>query len=49
MVHIYGSIEECNLYKEHKILIEFNYIIADMVSNKKLNPIVTELFIRGRN
>ena len=23
-------------------------MIADMVSNKKLNPIVTELFIRGR-
>ena len=23
-------------------------IIADMLSNKKLNPIVTELFIRGR-
>ena len=23
-------------------------MIADMVNNKKLNPIVTELFIRGR-
>ena len=23
-------------------------MIADMLSNKKLNPIVTELFIRGR-
>ena len=23
-------------------------MIADMFSNKKLNPIVTELFIRGR-
>ena len=23
-------------------------MIADMISNKKLNPIVTELFIRGR-
>ena len=24
-------------------------MIADMISNKKINPIVTELFIRGRN
>ena len=26
----------------------FDDMIADMLSNKKLNPIVTELFIRGR-
>ena len=26
----------------------FDDIIADMLSNKKFNPIVTELFIRGR-
>ena len=25
----------------------FDDVIADMLSNKKLNPIVTELFIRG--
>ena len=30
-----------------KILILFDDMIADMLSNKKLNPIVTELF-RGR-
>ena len=29
-------------------LIVFDYMIADMLSNKKLNPIVTELFIRRR-
>ena len=23
-------------------------MLADMINNKKLNPIVTELFIRGR-
>ena len=33
-----------NTNKEHKILIVF----ADLFSNKKLNPIVTELFFRGR-
>ena len=29
-------------------MIAFDDMIADMLSNKKLNPIVTELFIRGR-
>ena len=29
-------------------MIVFDDIIADMLSNKKLNPTVTELFIRGR-
>ena len=31
-----------------KILIVFNDMIADTLINGKLNPIVTELFIRGR-
>ena len=30
------------------MLIVFDDIIADMITNKKLNPIVTELFLRGR-
>ena len=30
------------------MLIVFDGMIFDMVSNKKLNPIVTELFIRDR-
>ena len=29
-------------------IIVFDDMITDMLSNKKLNPIVTELFIRGR-
>ena len=45
---IYKNIEEYNLNKKQKILIVFDDMIADMFSNKKLNPIVTELFIRGR-
>ena len=32
---------------KNKILIVFDYIIPDMLNNEKLNPIVTELFIRG--
>ena len=34
--------------KERKILMVFYGMIPDMLSNKKLNPILTELFIRGR-
>ena len=30
------------------ILIVFDDMMADMINNKKLNPIVIELFIRGR-
>ena len=30
------------------MLIVFDDMIADMKSNKKLSPIVTELFLRGR-
>ena len=48
MDNIYKNIEEYNLNKKRKILIVFYDMIADMLSNKKLNPIVTELFIRGR-
>ena len=48
MDDIYKNIEECNPVKKHEILIDFDDVIADMLSNKKLNPILTELFIRGR-
>ena len=41
-------IEEYNPNKKRKVLFVFDDMIADMLSNKKLNPIVTELFIRGR-
>ena len=34
--------------KENKVLIVFDDMIADMINNKKLNSIVTELFISGR-
>ena len=45
---LYKNIEEYNPNKKRKILIVFDDMIADMLSNKKLNPILTELFIRGR-
>ena len=46
--NIYKNIEEYNPNKKRKMLFVFDDMIADMVSNKKLNPIVAELFIRGR-
>ena len=48
MHDVYKNIDEYNPYKENKILIVFDDMIADMIHNKKLNLIVTELFIRGR-
>ena len=41
------NIEEYNPDKEHKMLTVFHDMIANMLSNKKGYPIVTELFIRG--
>ena len=49
MHDVYKNIDEYNPYKENKILIVFDDMIADMIHNKKLNSIITELFIRGRN
>ena len=48
MHDVYKNINNYNPDKENKILIVFDDMIADMINNKKLNSIVTELFIRGR-
>ena len=48
MDDIYKNIEEYNPNKKRKILIVFDDMIADMLSNRKRNPRVTELFIRER-
>ena len=48
MQDIYKNTDEYNTHKERKILIVSDDMIADMINNKKLNSIVTELFIRGR-
>ena len=47
MDDIYQNIEKYNPNKKRKILVVFDDIFADMLSNKKLNPMVNELFIRG--
>ena len=48
MQDVYKNIEEYNADKERKILIVSDDMIADMINNKKLNSIVTKLFIRSR-
>ena len=48
MHDVYKNIDECNPNKVNKNFIVFDDMIADMINNKKLNWIVTELFIRGR-
>ena len=48
MHDVYKNIDEYNPDKENKILIVFDDMIANMICNKKLNSVVTELFIRGR-
>ena len=48
MCDVYKNIDQYNVDKDRKIWIVFDDMIADMIHNKKLNSIVTELFIRGR-
>ena len=48
MQDVYKKIYEYNIDKELKISIVFDDMITGMINNKKLNSIVTELFIRGR-
>ena len=45
---VYDNIEDYNPKREHKVLIVFDDMIADMLANKKLQRPVVDLFIRGR-
>ena len=47
MQDVYKNIEYYNANKKRKVLIVFDVMIADMINNKRPNPVVTELFIRG--
>ena len=48
MDHIFKYMEEYYPNKKRKILIVFEDMVVDMLSDKKRYRIVTELFIRGR-
>ena len=48
MSDVYKNIEDYNPDNKRKVLTVFDDMISDMIYNEKLNPIVTELFIKGR-
>ena len=48
MQDVYKNIEDYNPDKKRKVLMVFDDMIADMINYKKLNAIVTELFLRDR-
>ena len=48
MQDVYKKSDEYNPGKKRNILIAFYDILADMINNKKLNSVVTELFVKGR-
>ena len=48
MKKIKKNIEEYNPNQKSKLLIVFDDMIADMLSNKKCEGIITELFVRSK-
>ena len=48
MQDVYKNIEEHNIGEKRKMLIVFDDMIVDIINNKKINPLITELFIRSR-
>ena len=48
MHDVYKNIDDYNLDRENKIVIVFDDMIADMINSRRLDSIVTELFIRER-
>ena len=48
MLDVYKNIKDYNPDEKRKVLIVFDDMIVNVINNKKLNSIVTKLFIRGR-
>ena len=48
MDDVYENIDDCKPTRKRKMLIVFNDMIADIISNKKFHAVVKELFIRCR-
>ena len=45
MHDVYKNIDDYNLDRENKIVLVFDDMIADMINSRRLDSIVTELFI----
>ena len=48
MHDVYKNIEDFKPIRKGNVFIVFDVMIADIISNKKIYPVVSELFIRGR-
>ena len=48
MDNVYNNINDYNTRRKRKILIVFHDMIADIVTNKKFQVMIKELFIRCR-
>ena len=48
MQDVHKNNDKYNLGEKRKVLIFFDGMIDDMISNNKINPFVTDLLIRGR-
>ena len=48
MDDVYGKIDDYNFNRKRKVLIVFDEMIADIMTNKKFQSIIKELFIRCR-
>ena len=49
MDDVYENIDDCNSKRKRKILIVFDDMIADIMTNKTFQAIIKEFFIRCRN
>ena len=48
MDDIYKNVEKYNPNRKRNISVVFDDMTADIIRNKKLNPTVTELFLRRK-
>ena len=48
MDDVYNNTDDYNVKRKRKFLIVFDYMIADIMTNKKFQAIIKELFIRCR-
>ena len=48
MDDVYNNTDDYNVKRKRKVLIVFDYMIADIITNKKFQAIIKELFIRCR-
>ena len=48
-IDLHENLEDYNPIRKKRVLIVFDDMIADMESNKKLSPLVTELILKEKN